>query len=565
MKKLFGTIYILVMPVFLMAQVERYSVVINEILADPSPVVGLPNTEYIELRNNSKQRVNLFKWKIDNGSTSSTISIQYILEPDSLVVLCSKTQAVFFNNPNRTIGLTSFPTLNNDGDIISLSAADGKTIHGVEYDNKWYNNSIKSAGGWSLEMIDPYKPCDKNNWGGSIHFSGGTPGKENSIFKKQTASEKIEALQCIALNANLISLQLNQGADSSSLGNVNNFELGIENIHPEWAKAIPPLFNKTELYFKNALSPKTIYSLKATSILRCLDKISDTILIKTGLSKPAEEQDLAINELLFDPPPNGADYVELVNISNSIINAKEIYLSNKNEIGTLGTPYQCSLSDYNIFPGEYLTVTTDAQFIMKNWPKSNQATLKEIKTLPSFPDDNGHVVLMNKQGKIIDEFKYSDDFHFPLLREKSGVSLEKTNPQVPSNFSINWHSAAASSGYGTPTHLNSQFINNDTSKFSILISPENFSPNNDGIADIISIQYKFPTPENLVSIYAFDFNGSMVKKIIDNQLCGTSGMYFWDGLDQNRRKVRPGFYIIFTEAIDLSGNRKVIKKMIGVM
>lgn len=380
MKKLFGTIYILVMPVFLMAQVERYSVVINEILADPSPVVGLPNTEYIELRNNSKQRVNLFKWKIDNGSTSSTISIQYILEPDSLVVLCSKTQAVFFNNPNRTIGLTSFPTLNNDGDIISLSAADGKTIHGVEYDNKWYNNSIKSAGGWSLEMIDPYKPCDKNNWGGSIHFSGGTPGKENSIFKKQTASEKIEALQCIALNANLISLQLNQGADSSSLGNVNNFELGIENIHPEWAKAIPPLFNKTELYFKNALSPKTIYSLKATSILRCLDKISDTILIKTGLSKPAEEQDLAINELLFDPPPNGADYVELVNISNSIINAKEIYLSNKNEIGTLGTPYQCSLSDYNIFPGEYLTVTTDAQFIMKNWPKSNQATLKEIKT-----------------------------------------------------------------------------------------------------------------------------------------------------------------------------------------
>ena len=79
------------------------------------------------------------------------------------------------------------------------------------------------------------------------------------------------------------------------------------------------------------------------------------------------------------------------------------------------------------------------------------------------------------------------------------------------------------------------------------------------------LSYKFPTAENLVSIYAFDFNGSMVKKIIDNQLCGTNGMYFWDGLDQNKRKVRPGFYIIFTEAIDLRGIRKVIKKMIGVM
>lgn len=553
------------MPIFLMAQVERYSVVINEILADPSPVVGLPNTEFIELRNNSKKSINLYKWKIDNGSTSSTISIQYILEPDSLVVLCSKTQAVFFNNPNCTIGLTSFPTLNNDGDIISLSAADGKTIHGVEYDNKWYNNPIKSAGGWSLEMIDPYKPCDKNNWAGSIHFSGGTPGKVNSIFKKENASEKIKALQCIALNANLISLQLNQGADSSALSNVKNFTLGIENIHPEWAKSIPPLFNKAELYFKNGMLPKSTYVLNANAILRCQGKVSDSILIRTGISKAADEKDLAINELLFDPPTNGADYVEIVNNSNSIINAKEIYLSNKNEIGTLGTPYQCSLSDYNIFPGEYFTITTDAQFIIKNWPKSNPETLKEVNTLPSFPDDKGHVVLMNKQGKTIDEFKYSADFHFPLLREKSGVSLEKTNPQVSSNFSLNWHSAAASNGYGTPTHQNSQFINNDTSNFSVLISPENFSPNNDGISDIISIQYKFPLPENLVSIYAFDYNGSMVKKIVDNQLCGTSGMYFWDGLDNNKRKVRPGFYIIFTEAIDLRGNRKVIKKMIGVM
>ena len=155
-----------------------------------------------------KQTINLFKWKIDNGSTTATITSAYMLNPDSVVLLCSKTQALFFNDPTKTIGLTSLPSLSNEGDIITLTAADGKTIHSVEYNISWFNNPVKSNGGWSLELIDPFKPCDKNNWSGSIHPLGGTPGKENSIFKKNTAPEKIEALQCIALNKNQLLLKL---------------------------------------------------------------------------------------------------------------------------------------------------------------------------------------------------------------------------------------------------------------------------------------------------------------------------------------------------------------------
>ena len=118
MKKIKKLIYAVLAPFVLMAQSERYAVTINEILADPSPIVGLPNTEFIELRNNSKQPVNLYKWKIDNGSTSSTISTQFMLGPDSMVVLCAKAQAVFFGAQISTIGLSSFPTLSNDGDLI---------------------------------------------------------------------------------------------------------------------------------------------------------------------------------------------------------------------------------------------------------------------------------------------------------------------------------------------------------------------------------------------------------------------------------------------------------------
>lgn len=552
-------------PFLLMAQSERYAVTINEILPDPSPIVGLPNTEFIELRNNSKLPINLYKWKIDNGSTSSTITTQFMLGPDSLVVLCSKTQAVFFSPQINTIGLSSFPSLNNDGDLISLSSADGKTMHAVEYDKKWFNNVIKSEGGWSLEMIDPYRPCDRNNWTGSIHFSGGTPGKENSILKKGGTTEKLEAIQCIALDEHRLLLHLNQGADSLSLADIKNYAFGIEKIIPDKARAIAPLFNKSELYVKNQLLPNTIYELSASSIMHCNSKISDSLRINTGLTKIPDEKDFSINEILFNPPPFGSDYVELYNKSASVINAKDIFLSNKNEAGTVGTAYSCSQIDFNIFPGDYYTVTSDTSFLMKNWTKTDQSKLTEMKAMPSFPDDAGHILLLNKHGKIIDEFKYSDDLHFPLLRDKSGVALEKTKPTISSNTLSNWHSASATSGYGTPTLANSQFIKNDSPNVSITIAPEIISPNNDGISDVLSIQYQFQKPENLMSIYAFDYNGSLVKKIVNNELCGTHGFYFWDGLDETKRKLRPGLYIILVEAFDLNGGRSSVKKVVSVL
>lgn len=546
------------------AQTERYSIVINEILADPSPIVGLPNSEYIELRNISNQPINLFKWKIDNGSTSATITSFYMLNPDSIVVLCSKTQVLFFNEPGKTIGLTSFPSLSNEGDILTLTAADGKTIHSVEYYISWFKNSVKSNGGWSLEMIDPFKPCDKNNWSGSVHPLGGTPGRENSIFKKNSAIENIEALQCIALNKNQLLLKINQGADSSSLSDPKNYRLGDSRLQPISANAIGPVFKTSLINFSIPLEENKIYTLNVSSILHCRSTKRDSLKIRTGLTILAESGDLVINEILFDPPANGADFVEYRNNSLSVINAKDIFLSNKNSAGLVGTAYASSETDFNIFPGEYFVVTTDSTFLRNSWTNADKNHLSEIKYMPSYPDNKGVVLLLNKQGKIIDELRYADDMHFPLLRDKSGVSLEKINPYNPSKNQNDWHSASSSSGYGTPTLINSQFNKMDTSNNTINIQPAYFSPNNDGQNDILSIQYNFLVPGNMISVYAFDQHGMLIQKIADNQLCGTSGTFIWDGFDNKKQRASPGIYIILSETLNMLGKRMRFKKAVVV-
>ncbi|RYF81402.1 MAG: lamin tail domain-containing protein, partial [Chitinophagaceae bacterium] len=159
-----------------------YQIVITEIMADPSPVVALPNAEYIEIKNVSATAFNLAGWKISDASSTATIATSLVLQPDSLVILCANSNVAAFSVYGRTIGVTSFPSLDNDGDLLTLRSSQNKVIHSVSYSTGWYGNEAKKDGGWSLEMIDPKNPCGgKDNWKASLNNLGGTPGKTNSV------------------------------------------------------------------------------------------------------------------------------------------------------------------------------------------------------------------------------------------------------------------------------------------------------------------------------------------------------------------------------------------------
>ena len=62
---------------------NRFDVVITEIMADPSPVVGLPNAEFIEIRNVSATAYNLNGWRLSDASATATITTSFLLQPDS--------------------------------------------------------------------------------------------------------------------------------------------------------------------------------------------------------------------------------------------------------------------------------------------------------------------------------------------------------------------------------------------------------------------------------------------------------------------------------------------------
>lgn len=545
------------------AQVERYAVVINEIMADPTPVVGLPNAEYIELRNCSNQTIDLNKWKIEKGNTLYPISISTLLKPDSLIVLCSKTNLVYFSPTTRTVALNSFPALINDEGTIALKSPDNKTMHAIAYQSDFHENAIKKNGGWSLEMIDPQKPCEVNNWISSVHKNGGTPGLENSVYKKKIISNQFEIKQCVSVNDKTVLLQLRNGMDSNSLSTLGNYLFNGSLDNMEQARALGPLFNEVIISLKAPLKSNNIIPLEIKNIYSCKKEKTFEGVVRTGLLKEPLTHDILINEILFNPPSDGADFVELYNNAASIINLNDLYISSFNQLGSLNTIYKLGEGYFNFFPGEYVVITEDSSFIKKKWPKADIKKIIQLKSLPSMPDDDGNIAILDKQGKTIDNMNYSEKMHYPFITEKSGVSLERIQFNMETNNPSNWHSSSSISNYGTPTLQNSQYKKNDSLTTVFKPSPKIISPNNDGIDDQLLIQYKMSQPGYMCSVYLFGLNGNLIAKIIDNQLLGTSGSIIWNGLFQ--QQILPaGQYILHIEAFHLKNKTIKEKMLVGI-
>ena len=117
---------------FVYAVAEPGDIVISEIMADPSPAVGLPLFEYIELFNRSQFTLNMVDWKL--GYNSTTVSLPALaLAPGSYLILCSEQASAALQVFGPVTGVKSFPALADGGAVLFLRDSTETLIHGVEY------------------------------------------------------------------------------------------------------------------------------------------------------------------------------------------------------------------------------------------------------------------------------------------------------------------------------------------------------------------------------------------------------------------------------------------------
>ncbi|MBC6491769.1 lamin tail domain-containing protein [Flavihumibacter stibioxidans] len=534
---------------------QRFSVVITELMADPVPSVGLPAEEYIELTNVSGRLIDLSRWRLTNGRTTGQFPDSVFLYPDSILILCANRAYPYFQPYGRVIILDRFPVISNSGDTLVLQDANLETVHAVA----WHPSLLpegKNDGGWSLEMVNKNLPCSfRQNWKASENTSGGTPGKPNSLDTATAVVTVSLLVHAHCPDPYRVVLEFDDAIDPNAAGNISLYESDLAPVIVS-AKAIPPLFHQVELQLADSLKKGNIHWLSAAKVPACdLHPSGATRRVKVGL--PAERPEgLVINELMNNPPAGGADYVELFNAGSAAVNLQQLSFGNRNSRGEIASVKQLATTPRYLFPGDYIALTTDPGWLQHQYHTIDPFALLQSGSLPSWPDQRGHVLLLNQDNQVMDELPYDESWHFELVRNQEGVALERTDPAKNTSERTNWHSAAMHAGYGTPGYKNSQSLEGSGKPAAVWLEAPYFSPDGDGQNESCNIQYRFPVPGYVCSIRIYDRTGQPVRNLVSNGLCGTAGQFAWDGRNDGGKLLPASIYILVTETFHLSGKTK---------
>lgn len=535
-----------------------HDVLITEIMADPTPSEDLPECEYIELHNYSDKTLNLKEWQFYSGNRSPIVLEEYIFTPHSYLVIADDGCASEFPIGTNIISISSMPTITNTGDLLKIYDRYNQLIHKVEFTSDWYENEYKNEGGWSLELIDKSYPCVfTNNWKESQSAKGGTPGIENSINGSLGDYPYSKLLSLTELTDTSCLLQFSESLDSISASNSTNYSFqDIEDIHFT-AIVEPPVYKDISLQFSKNLSTNNVYTLNLSeNIYDCSGKDVEFDPIVFGIPQSADSADLIINEILFENTDDIPEYVEIYNNSDKVIDIKGFLLIMIDTYAdTIEETKVITYNNHQIFPKSFLVITENKQLLLDNFTHLTSRNVIQPKSWLELVNSGGKIALIQLDNSIVDEAIYSTDMHFALIDASSGVALERISPFHAGNIASSWHSAASSVNYATPGEENSQNkVNNNPEKL-VSINPKEFSPDNDGYNDFLTLSYNFNQTGFIANIRIYSQNGTLVRHWINNELCGISGDLVWDGLDGEANRLAMGYYIIYFEAWSKDGQQ----------
>jgi len=257
---------------------------------------------------------------------------------------------------------------------------------------------------------------------------------------------------------------------------------------------------------------------------------------------------VVFNEILFDPANGNTEFVEFQNISNDTIN-----IGGWKMVDEKGKYYKLSETGMLLFPKDYFVLGADS-LLFSAYPQLSPANVAITNESSLGLTNTGKSLkLTNIFGTVIDSIFYSQAWHNKNILNTKNKSLERINPFIDGNSSSNWSTSVSSIG-ATPGMQNSIYTTNGNVSAGISVSPNPFSPDNDGFEDFTVINYHLSQPISQTRIKIFDVKGRLVRTLLNNHASGQTGSVIFNGLDDNGNPLRIGIYIIYLEAMNDASN-----------
>ena len=537
-----------------------YPIIINEIFADPSPVIGLPEIEFVELFNPTDKVIGL-KGLSYGDQTSSYRFTSGELTAGAYLILCPAKDTLSYTKFGKVIGLPTWPSLRNEAGILILKNNKGREIQRVVYGLNWYKNTNKSKGGYTLELIDSKSTCSNiQNWSASIDPSGGTPGKQNSVYRANTSSDPLKLLKALLVDSITLSLSFNRYIDSLPASVIANFTLNNGVGSPILALPLAPNFDQVILKLREPLARGHTYRITVSNIVDCKGSLIAPEFNSSEFILPRKivKGDILFTEILFNPRPDGVDFVEIYNNTEYLLDMQELSLAAMVK-DTLSNLKQLITTQLLMEPRQYLVLTINPDNIKKEYHTEEPGSFLKMPSFPTFNNDAGTAVLIS-HGIKIDQFTYVEKMHFSLIKNFEGVSLERSSFKRSANDPGNFRSATAAAGFATPGYKNSQYTDDQTTNEEFILISKTFSPDNDGFEDILQMNYHFKNPGLIANVSIFNDQGILIKKLLKNFMLSAEGAFIWDGLNEFNQLAASGIYLIYAEFFDTKGNLKKYRK-----
>ena len=530
------------------ADPELHDILITEIMVDPNPVIGLPETEYVEILNNSSKLLSLGSLVLgDDQSQSSPLG--GLIQSGERKLLLPKNSFDKYSIENK-IPVDSWVSLDNNGQLVTLKNKN-EVIHQVAYSGSW--NVKNPEGGRSLELGSLNNPCKTIPfWSESTSPLGGTPGLLNSysVDLADKTGPKIEEVYIV--NPDEIKLQF----DEPILIDTGGMEITLDPFLPFSQTYSPEISDTINLKFFDTLQVNESYEITVASLEDCVNNLSFD-LATSFLVPDRPQAGLVISEILFDPVLGGVDFVELFNNSNSHISLEDLEVANETDRTRLGI-------NTVISPGSYLALCEDPDRLLFDYPNASKGLTQRLDHIPSMNNDEGTLVILY-EGEMIDSIYYRDDFHHSLIKHYEGVSLERISFLENAVTEHNWQSASSWSGFATPGYENSNQNSTEMVAVPISVHPKLFLPesSNPNFQSFTTIDYQMDVSGLLANVNVYDALGNNVKTIISGQSLSNDGFFTWDGTDNSGSRVRTGTYLVVLEVYGESGT-KIYKETVVV-